>query len=81
MIYTGSLDGSITLTEETGGKLVVRTSIQQVFGPGSKVQQLEHAPSVRVILAASTKNYWGVWDDARLVVMTIHAMLSTTNNI
>ena len=37
VIYTASLDGSIALTEEQGGKLVVRTSIQQVFGPSCKV--------------------------------------------
>ena len=42
VIYTSSLDGSIVLTEETGGKLVVRTSITQVFGPNSKVQPWEH---------------------------------------
>ena len=45
------------------------------------MQQLEHAPSVRVILAASTKNYWGVWDDASLRKILVIRETSVVNVI
>jgi hypothetical protein len=66
IIYTSSLDGCIALTEEVAGRLSVRSMIDRIFGPHSAVQYVEHAPSIRVLVGVSSKNFWGVWDDASL---------------
>ena len=66
IIYSCSVDGSIALCEELAGRLSCRFLLDQCFGHRVGVQFCELASGVRAIVAASSKAYWGVWDDASL---------------
>jgi hypothetical protein len=66
IIYSCSVDGSIAVCEERGGRLSCRYLLDHAFGPKIGVKFLEHVPTVRAVVAASTTYYWGLWDDQSL---------------
>jgi WD40 repeat protein/Ca2+-binding EF-hand superfamily protein len=65
-IYTGSLDGRINMLEENNGEMHVQNTIEHAFGVGNSVNCLKHAPSLKIIIASSTGQLWGIWHDQTL---------------
>ncbi len=62
-IYTGSLDGKIKMLEEANGQIHVHNSIDVAFGEGIGVSRIRIVYPLRVIVAASSNYYWGIWSD------------------
>lgn len=65
-IYTGSLDGRINMIEENNGEMHVQNTIEHAFGVGNCVNCLRHAVSLKIIVASSTGQLWGIWNDHSL---------------
>ena len=66
IIYSSSVDGSIALCEEVHGRLFCRCLMDHAFGPKIGVKNLQHCPTLGVIVATSNKTFWGVWCDTSL---------------
>jgi WD40 repeat protein len=61
-VYSCSADGSIVTCEEHQGDLHVHTTIENAFGEGVGVGNVCVAPSINVLVAASTGSQWGIWN-------------------
>ena len=63
-VYTAGADGNIVICEEFKGDLHVHSSVDEAFGEGIRVTDLRIAPSIGVMVAASTGTSWGIWNSS-----------------
>jgi WD40 repeat protein/Ca2+-binding EF-hand superfamily protein len=60
-IYCSSVDGSLRMLEEVGGRLNLHNSVECAFGDGIGVAKLELVSALSIVVAIAAGNQWGVW--------------------
>lgn len=63
-IFSSSMDGHLHVYEESGGKIHLQNSIDNLFGEGVGLAVLKAAPSLQVIIAVSAGKTWGILNDS-----------------
>ena len=57
-VYTAGADGSIVICVEYKGNLHMPSNVEDAFGEGVGVTDLQIAPSIGVMVATSTGSQW-----------------------
>lgn len=65
-IYTSGMDGHLRFFEECNGKILIHNSVDGAFAEGVGITIMRLCPAAHLIIAASTRNSWGVWNDISL---------------
>lgn len=65
-IYTSGMDGHLRLFEECNGKILIHNSVDFAFAEGVGITLMRVCTSMHLVIAASAKNSWGLWNDISL---------------
>jgi len=70
-IYTSGMDGHLRLFEECNGKILIHNSVDFAFAEGVGITLMKICTSMHLLIAASAKNSWGLWNDLSLKKLLI----------
>ena len=72
-IFTSGMDGNLRLFEECNGKLLIHNSLDSAFSDGAGITVMRVCPKEHLIVAASSKKSWGLWNHITLKkILIVH---------
>ncbi|RYG68911.1 WD40 repeat domain-containing protein, partial [archaeon] len=62
-LFSCSMDGHVRVYEESGGKIHLQNSVDNVFGEGVGLSRIKVAPSMHAVVISSAGKIWGILND------------------